>query len=162
MDLIPGIAALIISILLVLLLRGAILRKLRNSYRQLYKDLPISSVNGLNPGLMTYLISIITAIIGPFSFRLYNLTLLDYIFLNVLAGVFFSLTYPYFSPITSFSKLDIIEKNGKTFCVAGKILNRRLTVISIKKDLSMEIDVKCGRGICTIETPNPDLIQKSS
>ncbi|MEM3313342.1 MAG: hypothetical protein QXT48_03100, partial [Thermoplasmatales archaeon] len=79
MDLIPGIAALIISILLVLLLRGAILRKLRNSYRQLYKDLPISSVNGLNPGLMTYLISIITAIIGPFSFRLYHLTLLDYI-----------------------------------------------------------------------------------
>ncbi|MEM0127705.1 MAG: hypothetical protein QXU18_12970 [Thermoplasmatales archaeon] len=162
MDLIPGIVALIVSIFLVLLLRGTLLRRLRKSYRQLYRDLPISSVSGLNPGLMAYLISIITAIIGPFSFRLYNLTLLDYIFFNAVAGAFFSLTYPYFSPVTSYSKLDIVEKNGKTYCIAGKVLGRRLTVISIKKDLTIEIDVRCGRGVCTIETPNPELLPKSS
>ncbi|MEM0141130.1 MAG: hypothetical protein QXN66_03725 [Thermoplasmatales archaeon] len=162
MDVFPGITALVVSIITVLFLRALILRRYRRSYKKIYRNMPVSSVEGLTPGIMTYLISIITAIIGPFSFRLYPLTPFSYVILNLVAGIFFSLTYPYFSPVTTFSTVDVLENKGKTICIAGKLMGKKLEVVSIKKDLNLEIDVHCGRGVCSIVAPNPDYLQKSS
>ncbi|MGC8645169.1 MAG: hypothetical protein ACP5UO_02730 [Thermoplasmata archaeon] len=162
MDIIPGIVALALSILATLAIRALIIRAMWKGSRVVLRDLKISSVDGLNPGIMTYLISIITIILGPFSFRVYNVTSFSYLILNVAAGVFFSITYPYFSPVTSFSTVDLYEKKGRKFCIAGKVINRKLEVISVKEEITVELNVRCGRSVCRITAVNPAAFQRSS
>jgi hypothetical protein len=162
MDLAIGLTVLAFSILVTLVVRAVLVRHFAGREKTIYRNIRISSVEGLNPGLMTYLVSLITVIIGPFSYRIYGVTQTSYLILNAVAGIFFSLTYPYFSPVTLLSTVDIFEKNGRKFCLVGRVINRKLEVVSMNEALTIEINVRCGKSLCRIIAINPSTLQRSS
>lgn len=159
MDLVLGIVALAAAIIITLYARGAVISSGMKKLKVTYKGLKVVSVEGMSPGIMTYLVSIITAMVGPFSFRFYPMNDLTYMLMNAIAGVFFALAYPYFSPVTSFSIIDVVEKKGEKFCVAGRVMKRKFRVLNITEKPKFEIMAELGKHRCVFEVTNPSSSQ---
>ena len=145
MDKVLGIITLLLVIAIGIYTRSFVLRSRSKSYKFIYRDLKMSSSLGGNPGVMVYVISIAAVVIGPFSYELLPLNDLTYVLMNVLAGIFFSIFYPPFAPITGFATIDVVELKGIKYCIVGKVMNRRYKVISISEDQKFEITAQSRR-----------------
>ncbi len=145
MDLIPGIVSLLVGIAVSLYVRGLVIRSRLNGSNFLYRNKKVINAEGSSPGVMVYLISIITAIIGPFSYRLVPVNDFTYVIANIVAAVFFALSYPPFAPVTGFATLDVLEKGPTKYCVVGRVLNRRYRVMAITERPKFEIVAMAGR-----------------
>ncbi len=141
-----GILALFVSMIAFIVLRGYALRSKKTGSNFVYRDLRVITSEGSNPGVMVYAISILTAIIGPFSYRLYPLNDLGYVVMNVVAALFFVLIYPQYAPVTGFATVDVIEVSGTRYCIVGKVMNRRFKVATITERPKFEIIAETGRG----------------
>jgi hypothetical protein len=160
MDKVLGIIFLFLVIAAVIYFRSFVLSSRRRNYKTIYKDLRVHSSLGGNPGVMVYVISIATVIIGPFSYELIPLNDVTYVLMNVLAGVFFSLFYPPFAPITGFATIDVIEIKGTKYCIVGRVMNRKYKVISIIEDQKFEITAESRRQRLIFEVTNRPSDQK--
>lgn len=154
MDVTLGIIALFVALFMGFLARTLILTSRKKKSNFLYKDLRVVTSEGTNPGLMVYLISIATAIIGPFSYRLYPLNDLSYIIANVIAALFFVVVYPPYAPVTGFATIDVVEKDGVKFCIVGKVMNRKYKVQSISERPRFEVVVEFRRNRLIFEVTN--------
>ncbi len=154
MDLILGLVALFAVMFVAIYARGLILQSMRKNSKVIYKDLKVYSSAGSNPGIMVYVTSIVTVIIGPVSYRLYPLNDLQYVIMNCAAALLFALTYPPFSPVTGFATIDVIETRGIRYCIVGKVMNRKFKLISIKEEPSFEIVAETRRHRLIFEVRN--------
>lgn len=145
MDKILGIIVLLGAIAGGVYIRGKVIRAMRRNSKVIYRDLKLYTSLGGNLGTMVYVISILTVVIGPFSYELISLNTYTYILMNIIAGVFFSLTYPPFAPITGFATIDVVEIKGKRYCIVGKVMNRKFKVVTINEDQKFEITVESRR-----------------
>ncbi len=141
-----GILALFIAIIVFIALRGYILKSRKGGSNIVYRDLRVITSEGSNPGVMVYAISILTAIIGPFSYRLYPLNDFWYVVMNVVAALFFVLLYPQYAPVTGFATVDVIESSGTRYCIVGKVMNRRFKVVTVTERPKFEIIAETRRG----------------
>jgi hypothetical protein len=160
LDVIGGVVSLIAVIIVSFFARSFIVSSMVRRNRMIYKNLKVVSDGNTSPGVMVYVISIITAIIGPFSFRIYPVNTQTYIVLNAVAAVIFVAFYPRFAPITGFATVDVIDKNGKMFCVVGKIMNRTFRVAGLSERPKFEIVIENGRNKITLEVTSPSASQK--
>ncbi len=147
-----GVAVFALGIAGFLFLRYYLLLKLRDDTTPIYRDLVISSIEGCNQGPLIYLISIITVIIGPLSYKVVLMNPTEYIILNVIGAIFFVSFYPQISPVTGLSTIDVLVKGKERYCVAGKFMRRKLKVLSIIAEKEIEIKVQKGRDQCTFHT----------
>jgi hypothetical protein len=150
-DVIVGIVSLLVVLVVSFFARSFIVSFMVRRNRIIYKNLKVVNDSGPGPGIMVYAISIITAIIGPFSFRIYPVNEMTYAILNAIAAVIFVAFYPRFAPITGFATVDVIDKDGKMFCVVGKVLNRTFTVVGFREEPKFEIVIKKGKDEITLE-----------
>lgn len=139
MDVIFGVISIVVTISVSFVLRKFILSSVYRNDKVLYKDLTVQNYDGLYSGAMVYIVSIATAVIGPFSFRLYPMNNFLYILMNAIAGIFFVALYPPFSAVTIFSNLTVLERNGKKFCIVGKIMNRKFRVDAVNEQPKFEV-----------------------
>jgi hypothetical protein len=159
-DLVLGIIALFVAMVAALYARGLILRARISNSNFVYKNLKVLTSEGSNPGLMVYLISILTAIIGPFSYRLYPLNDLTYVIANIIAAIFFTVLYPPYSPVTGFATIDVVEREGVKYCIVGKVMNRKFRVLTINQRPEFEIVAESGRHRLVFEVTNQSSSQK--
>ncbi len=160
MDLILGLVALFAVMFIAIYARGLVLRSMRKNSKVIYKDLRVYSSAGSNPGIMVYVTSIVTVIIGPLSYRLYPLNALQYVIMNCAAAVLFALSYPPFSPVTGFATIDVIETRGIRYCIVGRVMNRKFKLLSINEGPSFEIVAETKRQRLVFEVRNEHSSQK--
>ena len=161
-QLVPGIIALIVCIIVAIYTRGFILRSRLKGSIAVYKNLKLVTTQGSYQGAMYYLISIVTAVLGPLSYKLISLTVTTYIFMNIIAALFFVASYPYYAPITSYASIDVIEKEGTKFCIVGKVMIRKFKVITISENPNFEIIVASGHKRLRFEVASKSSSQKSA
>jgi hypothetical protein len=97
---------------------------------------------------MIFVISILTVIIGPASFKIVSMNTSTYVILNAIAAAFFILLYPSFSPVSGFSTIDVFEKDGNRYCRVGKVMSRNFRVVNISEEKEMEIVATRWRARC--------------
>jgi len=124
--------------------RAFILRAGMKGSNVLYDNLKLVTAQGSYQGAMYYLISIVTAVLGPLSYRLISLTVTTYILMNIIAALFFVAVYPYYAPITSYASIEVIEK-GARFALLAKLCSGNSKVISVSENPNFEIIVESGR-----------------
>ncbi len=161
-QLVPGIIALIVGIIVAIYARGFILRSRLKGSIVVYDNLKLVTAHGSYQGAMYYLISIVTAVLGPLSYKLISLTVTTYIFMNIIAALFFVAFYPYYAPMTSYASIDVIEKEGTKFCIVGKVMIRKFKVITISENPNFEIIVASGRKRLKFEVASKSSSQMSA
>lgn len=139
-----GIFIFFLAIVVFLTARYYFLKMTRDNGRVVFRQLRIESLEGFYLGPMVYLVSLITLFLGPISYRLVSVNQLEYNILNAIAAFFFVLFYPPFSPITGFATIDVLEKGNQKYCIVGKLMRRKLTVLSIRTEEG--VDIIAGRG----------------
>lgn len=159
-DLILGLGTLFVVMAVSLYGRGMVLRSRRSSSTLIYSDLRVITSEGSTPGIMLYLISILTVFIGPFSYKFYPINTVTYVVMNIIAAIFFAFLYPPFAPVTGFSTIDIIETGGVKLCIVGKLLNRKFQVVSISQKPNFEIVAQSRRHRLVFRVTGPLPSQK--
>ncbi|MGC8562606.1 MAG: hypothetical protein ACP5UZ_03160 [Thermoplasmata archaeon] len=155
MDVVLGLVTLFTAMVIAIYVRGAALRSGRRNSTLIYKDLRVITSEGSTPGIMMYLISILTVFIGPFSYKFYPMNNVIYVAMNIIAAIFFALLYPPFAPVTGFSTIDIIEREGVKSCIVGRVMNRKFNVVSISQKPNFEIVAQSRRHRLVFRVTNP-------
>ena len=159
-DLILGLGTLFVVMAVALYGRGMVLRSRIRNATFIYRDLRVLTSEGSTPGIMMYLVSILTVFIGPFSYKFYPINTVTYVAMNIIAAIFFAVLYPPFAPVTGFSTIDVIDNGGTRLCIVGKILNRKFQVVSISEKPNFEIVAHSRRHRLVFRVTNPLPSQK--
>jgi hypothetical protein len=138
----------VVAAVALLLVRYYLLSVLGRKNKFIYRDLYIISYEGCYSGPMIFVISILTVIIGPASFKIVSMNTSTYVILNAIAAAFFILLYPSFSPVSGFSTIDVFEKDGNRYCRVGKVMSRNFRVVNISEEKEMEIVATRWRARC--------------
>ncbi len=149
----PGIITFLLSILFFYIIRYLWNRRIVLSSKVIERNLRATNMEGCYTGSLVYVITIIVLVIGPISYRLFNITSFEYIILNFISGMIFVYLYSPFAPITGFASMTIYERNGTTYCMVGEILGRKYKVINIKRDNGIEVTFRRGNGECVFSSP---------
>ncbi len=152
MNVYPGILTFIISIAFFYLIRYSMNRRLILSSKIIERNLKVTNMEGCFTGSLVYLITIIVLIIGPISYDIFNVSPMEYIVLNFIAGFVFVYLYSPFAPITGFATMTIYERGGIQYCMVGEILGRKYKVTEISRENGMEVSFRRGKGVCRLSS----------